>query len=156
MVALETEAGFHRKTAVDCFNETWKYIRKKRRTSDDDHMMLNLAHASRYHWGLVGGPTNLAVGDWQISRVYASLGQSVLALRFAKSSLQTCQKNQLKDILHTANEAMARAHAVAGDYAAARRYLSKAKTQLRRLKLDKEDRRIYIGQILETEKLLGK
>jgi len=115
-----------------------------------------LAHASRYHWGLVGTPTNQAAGDWQISRVYATLNQPTLALHFAKSCLELCEKNDLSDTIHTAYEGMARAHAIGGDYKSAREYVAKAREQLAHLTgLDEEDRKTYSDQILETERLIG-
>lgn len=156
MPISNAERRFHRKIAARCFNETWNYLGKKDRDPDDDRQMLHLAHASRLHWGLVGTPSNLAVGDWQISRVYASLNQPELALQFAKASLDTCKRNHLAELMHTANEAMARAYVVAKDYPNARRYLVKASEQLRELRLTDEDRKVYQDQIRETKKLIDK
>jgi len=152
----ENDLEFHRKTAMKCFNEAWDYLDKKSRDAREERQMLNLAHASRYHWGLVGTPTNQAVSDWQISRIYATLNQPNLALQFAKSCLETCEKNALSDTIHTAYEGMARAHAIGRNYKSAREYVAKAREQLARLTgLDEEDRKIYSDQILETEKLIG-
>jgi hypothetical protein len=152
----ESELEFHRKTAKQCFNEAWDYLDTKSRDAQEERQMLHLAHASRFHWGLVGTPSNQAVGDWQISHVYAALDQPNLALRFAKSCLETCEKNGLSDTLHSAYEGMARAHAIAMDYKSAREYVAKAREQLARLTgLDEADRKIYSDQILETEKLIG-
>jgi hypothetical protein len=61
VVLSKREREFHRKMAVRCFNETWDYLEKKKRTEQDDQEMLQLAHASRHHWGLVGTPRNKAV-----------------------------------------------------------------------------------------------
>jgi hypothetical protein len=58
----ESEHDFHRKTARECFNEAWNHLVKKDRDSIDEQQMLHLAHASRYHWSLVGAPSNMAVG----------------------------------------------------------------------------------------------
>ena len=116
--------------------------------------MLHLVHASRFHWGVVGTPANQAIGDWQISRAYALVGQPNLALRFAKSSLEICRRNSLFGLTHTAHEAMARACAVAKDYPAAKRYLDKARRQLADLDLDEGDRATYAEQIRETETLI--
>jgi len=116
--------------------------------------MLYLAHASRYHWGIIGTPRNRAVGEWQLSRVYADLGESRLALQFAKSSLATCRKNGLAEVIHTANEGVARAYAVARDYEKARSYLDRARGQLQKLSLSREDKKIYSDQIRETERLI--
>ena len=147
---------FHRETAKKCFNETWDYLEKKVRTGQDDQRMLRLAHASRYHWGLVGSFRNKAVGDWRISRVYAALKQPSLSLMFAKSSLEICKKEKLPEVLATAYEAVARAYAVAEDYPAARRYLKLARNQLGILGLKAEDKKVYLSQIDETEKLIAR
>lgn len=152
----KVEREFHRKVAVGCFNRGWDYLEKKDRSVKDNLEMLCVTHASRYHWGLIGTPRNLAIGEWQISRVYADLGQPHLALQFAKSSLVICERNALTDIVHIANEAMARAHAVAKDYKRAKTYLSKARQQLDSLKLDEEEREMYLDQLRQTELLIGK
>jgi hypothetical protein len=97
-----TEQDFHRKVAAECFNRTWDYLEQKNRRPDDDQMMLNLAHASRYHWGLIGKPWNFTTGDWQISRVYAALNQPALALCFAKKALEISQRHNLSERLISA------------------------------------------------------
>jgi len=116
--------------------------------------MLNLAHASRYHWSFAGTPRNLAVGNWQISRAYAALNQSDLSLRFAKASLEIGEKNKLLDVIITAYEAMARAYATAKNYQLAREFIDKAKSYLHTSVLDEKDRGVYGGQIRETELMI--
>lgn len=154
-VLSKSEREFHRKTAIRCFNQTWDHLEKKTRTKRDDQEMLALAHASRYHWSLVGTPRNIAVGDWQISRVYAALKQPALALLFAKSSLEICKREGLSEVLATAYEAVARAHAVAKDHTTASRYLKLARNQLEGLDLGVEDRNVYLNQFDETGKLIA-
>lgn len=154
MPISRAEREFHRKTAVKCFNRAWDYLEMKSRTREQDREMLHLAHASRYHWGVVGAPRNRAVGDWQLSRVYAGLGQPTLALLFAESCMEVCRDQHLTELVPTANEAIARAYAVAGHRRNARKYLEKARRQLDLLVLDKTERRIYSKQIIETEALL--
>ena len=149
------EAEFHKKAASSCFNKAWDFLDNKSRSQEDDRQMLLHAHTSRYHWGLVGTPSNMAVGDWQVSRVYSDLKQPELALLFAKSSLDTCQKNSLTDLLLSAYEGMARAYATTIEIGEARRYLEMARKQLE-LVTDKEDRKIYGQQIDETEALIRK
>ena len=156
MVIPKAERDFHRKTAAAAFNRTWDYLEKKHRSPGDDAEMLQLAHTSRYHWGLVGTPLNQAVGDWQISRVYASLGQADLALVYAEKCLSACRKKGLGEIVPSAYEAVARACAVAKDPKRANEYLSKARTLLDRIPLDKEDRRIYLGQIEDTQQMIDR
>jgi tetratricopeptide (TPR) repeat protein len=150
----EQEREFHRKVAAQCFNKAWDLLDKKRRSDEDNLQMLYLSHASRYHWGLIGAPRNRAVGEWQLSRIYAALGQPQMALWFARSCLATCRNNDLSDIIHTAYEAMARASAVSKDYRRARRYLDKARRRLDESDLEKSDRGIYLDQIAETEGLI--
>jgi len=156
MRMTKEEREFHRKVAAQCFNKTWDYLDMKRRKAEADREMLHFAHASRYHWGLVGTPRNLAVGDWILSRVYAELRQSDLALRFAESALDICEKSEFNDIMHTANEAMARAYAVSGDYPMAKGYLDRARQQLDSLKLGRKDKSVYLGQIEQTALMMGR
>ncbi len=150
------ELDFHRKTARECFNGAWDYLDKKDRNVHDEQRMLDLAHASRYHWSFVGNAGNFAVADWQVSRVYAELNQPHLALHFARTALETCQKNNLSENLTSAFEGMARAYAVAKDYQSARDYISKAREQLRLSTADDEDKKVYSDQIRETEELIRK
>jgi hypothetical protein len=148
------DRAFHRKVGASCFNRAWDLMDKKNRTNADDLVMLHLAHASRYHWSLVGTPTNKAVGDWQLSRIYAALGHPELALAFARSCMQTCKEERLSEIEHTAEEAMARAYATGREFGRARQHLALARRKLDRLSLSKEDREIYLGQLRETETMI--
>lgn len=156
MRMTEAERKFHRKTAAQSFNKTWDYLDMKRRSPKDNEMMLHLAHTSRYHWSLVGTPRNQAVGDWQTSRVYAALGEPALSLQFARSSLEMAKKNKLSDAHSNAHEAMARAYAVASNKKLAKSHLNRARKMLKSLIIDDDDRKVYLGQILETEKLINR
>jgi hypothetical protein len=147
------ETEFHRKIAKQCFNGTWDLLDKKNRTPEEDRQMLLLAHTSRYHWAFVGNASNLVVGEWQISRVYASLKQAEPSLLFAKSALDLCIKNKLSDLLPSAYEGMARGYATANDNQQARDYIAKARKELELIK-DKEDRKLFADQISETEALI--
>ncbi|HBX67892.1 MAG TPA: hypothetical protein DEH25_00445 [Chloroflexi bacterium] len=113
---MAEDYDLHRKFAVDCFNGTWDLLDKATRTPEEAAKMIHMAHASRYHWGEIGTPVNFARGDWQISRVYAVLGEGENALKYAKSSLHTCLDHGIGDFdLAFAYEAAARAFAVLGD-----------------------------------------
>jgi len=152
----QSETEIHRKTAIKCFNEAWDYLDKKNRSSDDEQQMLHLAHASRYHWGFIGNAKNFAIGDWQISRVYAALGEPRLALHFAKSCLEITKKNNIVDNLPSAYEGMARAYAIAKDSKSARDYINKARAQLEKTpEMSAADKKVYADQIRETEELIG-
>ena len=151
----QDESEFHKKFAKKGFNEAWDYLDKKNRTAEDEQQMLHLAHASRYHWSFVGIARNFAVGDWQLSRVYATLNEPRLALLFAKSALDITKKNNLSDNLPSAYEGMARAYAVAKEKKSAMEYIKKAREALDKAKdMSTEDKKVYSSQIDETEALL--
>jgi hypothetical protein len=109
--------------AAQLFNETWRLLGLPDRSQDDISRMIGAAHASRFHWSQVPGhtPAHLARGDWLISRVYAELRRAEPALYHARLVLGTCQENGIGDWdLAFAYEALARAHAVAGERGRAR------------------------------------
>ena len=76
-----------RQLAVDLFNHVWTLLGTPGRSPETDDEMIHAAHASRCHWGEVGSPANLGRGEWQISRVYATLGRSEPALYHARRCL---------------------------------------------------------------------
>jgi hypothetical protein len=107
-----------RELGVRLFNATWELLRSR---ADDDRM-LHMAHASRYHWGEAPEckPENLARGEWMVSRVYTVLGRGEPAIWHARRCLDHCEENGIGDWdLAYAYEALARAHAVAGNAEAA-------------------------------------
>ncbi len=105
-----------RQLAVDLFNHVWTLMETPDRTAEQDDEMIHAAHASRFHWGEVGGPEHRARGEWQISRVYSVLGRAEPALHHARRYLDICEEHGIGDFdLAFAHEALARAHAVAGN-----------------------------------------
>lgn len=100
----------HAQFAANLFNETWSLLDNDDRTDEETFLMIHTAHASRYHWTKVGGPLELARGEWLISRVYAVLGMGDQALLHGQYSLDLCLDNSIKDFdLAFAYEAVARA-----------------------------------------------
>ena len=121
------EKKTHRQFAVDTFNHTWELLEKSDRTKEDEVRMLHSAHASRYHWGEVGNALNLTRGEWQISRVYSVLNRPEPALYHAQLCLDICLENKIGDFdLAFAYEALARASAITGNWAAAKEYITLA------------------------------
>jgi hypothetical protein len=111
-----------RQVAVDLFNHVWTLLDVADRTVEQEHDMVHAAHASRWHWGRVGGPEQWAVGEWQCSRVYAVLGHGEEALWHATRCLELSRADGVDDFVEaSAHEAMSRAFAVLGDMDAARR-----------------------------------
>jgi hypothetical protein len=105
--------------------------------------MIHTAHASRFHWGEVGGPEHRARGEWQCSRVYSVLGRDEPAIHHARRCLEICQEHAIGDWdLAFAYEALARAHAVAGDRDEADRYKELARGAGNAI-ADTEDREVF-------------
>jgi DNA-binding transcriptional MerR regulator len=138
-----------RRLAAKLFNGVWTLLETENRSRDDDDRMLHMAHASRYHWGQVGAPRNLARGEWQCSRVYAVLHRPEPSLHHARRVLDICQEHGIADFDITfAYEALARAHAVAGDADTARTMTERALATVDGIAED-QDRAIVLAD-LET------
>lgn len=106
----------HRRCATALFNGVWTLMEKGDRTPAEDEEMIHAAHASRWHWGVVGKPVNLARGEWLISRVYAILGKGPQAREHAKRYLEMCDESDLEEFDRAfAHEAVARAAAIEGE-----------------------------------------
>src|SRR5204863_5525705 len=118
-----------RTLAAGLFNHVWTLLETPDRTVEQDDEMVHAAHASRYHWGEVGEKVNLARGEWQCSRVYAVLGRAEPAVHHARRCLELAETavDAAPWDVPFAYEALARAHAVAGDDDEARRWLTKAR-----------------------------
>lgn len=124
------DPAVERSLAVSLFNHAWTLLDRADRTAAEDDELLHAAHASRFHWGRVGEPVNIARGEWQCSRAYAVLGRAEPALHHARRSLEVCLANPdgLDDFdLPLAHEALARAALVAGDLSTATEHLARAR-----------------------------
>ena len=144
---MDLDHDVERRLAAALFNSTWDLLEKPDRTPDDDLEMIHRTHASRYHWGRVGTPANLARGEWQCSRVYAVLGRPEPALYHAQLVVGICQQHGIGDWdLAFGYEALARAHAVAGDAAEARRCTEQALA----VKIGQEHERTLLRADLKT------
>src|ERR1019366_9855639 len=87
------DAAVETSLAASLFNGVWTLLENPGRTADDDLLMVHMAHASRYHWGRVGTAVNIVRGEWQCSRVYATLRRGEPALFHAQGALETCEAN---------------------------------------------------------------
>ncbi|WP_195576227.1 hypothetical protein [Paenibacillus sp. 1001270B_150601_E10] len=84
------EESHHLSCAKQLFNRVWDLMLKENRTEAEVDEMIHAAHASRYHWGVVGTELNAARGDWQLSRAYAVIGNGESALYYAKRCFELC------------------------------------------------------------------
>jgi hypothetical protein len=110
-----------RQAALDLFHRTWLYLDRDDRSAAHDAAMVACAEASLWHWRRVGAATQWAIGEWQCSRVYAVLGEGELALEHAVRCRDIAEADRVDDFVPaSAHEALARAHAVLGDFESAR------------------------------------
>jgi hypothetical protein len=139
--ALEPDT--QRALAVGLFNYVWTLLEKPDRSTHDDDVMVHAAHACRFFWNEIGEPVNHARGEWQISRVYATLDRAEPALHHARRCLEICEEHGIGDFdLAYAYEALARAHAVAGEDAQSARYAELAREAGTRIAED-DDRELF-------------
>ena len=139
MTQIELDQETERKLAASLFNHVWTLLETEERTPEQVDELIHAAHASRHHWGLVGKPEHLGRGEWQCSRVYSVLGRAEPALWHARRYLELCEQHGIADWdLAFAHEALARAHAVAGDEAGKERHLALARGAGERIAEDEE------------------
>jgi tetratricopeptide (TPR) repeat protein len=148
-LALPAGDRDRKRRAADLFNLVWKFLEKPDRTKADDETMVHAAHASRFYWGESGTAKNFARGDWQISRVYSTLGRAEPALHHAEQCLEQClaEPGDMEPWdLPYAYEALARAYAVAGDRDQSAHYLALAR-QLGEKIEDADDRELLLNDL---------
>ncbi len=138
-----------RKLAAALFNHTWDLMDKEDRTKEEEDRMIHAAHASRYVWEDIGTSQNRAVGEWQISRVYATLGRAEPAVYHAERCLELTEESGEGGFYRaSAYEGMARAHSVSGNAAEAERYIELAKREGEKV-TDKEEKDLLFSQLRE-------
>jgi len=131
-----------RQLAADLFNLVWTLLEQTGRTTEDDDRMVHAAHASRYHWGQVGGPEQFAIGEWQCARVYSVLGRAEPALHHARRCLEIATASAVPDwLIASAHEGLARAYLVAGQRESALASRAAAEAALANV-TDAEDRQV--------------
>ncbi len=149
------EQQWHRTFAITLFNLTWDLLDKADRTPEDDDRMVHAAHASRFHWGEIGTPLEFERGEWQISRVYAVLNRPEPALAHARRCLAICEESGIGDFdVAFACEAMARAHAVAGDAESARSYADLGMRAADHIE-DEGNKTHFLAELSGVEQMLG-
>jgi hypothetical protein len=97
----------------------------------------------------VGTTIHFSRGEWQCSRVYAELDRGEPALWHARRALEYCE--QAGDAaepfdLPFCYEALARAHAVAGEWDESRRWLERAREEADSIE-DDEDRELVLAAL---------
>ncbi len=116
--SLQLDSSLERDLAGSLYNYTWSLMVLPERDAVTDDQMVHAAHASAYHWMSVGEPRHHCRGEWLCARVYTLVGRAEPALHHARRCLALCEQHvsELADWdMAYAHEALARAHALAGD-----------------------------------------
>ena len=142
---------FHRKMAADLFNGVWALLEKEERNCAETDRMIHAAHASRFHWEFGGSPVNLAIGEWQCSRVHAVVNQPDAAVYHALRYLELAEDYQL-GAFHVAyaHEALARAYLLTNKEKAAH-HLERARAAV--AQITDEEERALVEKDLATIRL---
>jgi len=141
------DADAHRRLGKALFNYTWTLLELPDRTPDQVDDMLASTHASAWHWSHAGGTlANAARGQWQIARVYSTLGRGEPAVTHARRCLELAEAAVAAGVaddwdVPAALEGLARAQSVAGDLAAAAATLAKGREAAAAI-ADPEDRQL--------------
>jgi hypothetical protein len=129
--------------------KVWELLEKPDRSKAEDELMIYAAHASCYHWLIVGTGLHHQRAEWLISHVFAELGMAGPALGHASRCLELA--NELPHLMQDfdwayAYEAVARANALAGNQEEASRNVQKAE-ELGRAIANDEDKRIFLADL---------
>lgn len=143
-----------RAAAISLFNEAKSYIDLETRSQEEDRMMLATALGSLACWRKVGDEKNFSVSDWQVSRVYALIGDADLARIYGESALGFAKTGALEPFyVGFAYESLARAAFVAGDVSLARRHIASATARAGNV-ADVRDRQLLDTALADLESLL--
>ncbi len=140
-------AEAHRWFSTRCFNRAWERIDRPQRTDDENEEMIRLAHASLWHWTERADcrDRHIATGYWQLSRVYALVGEVQNARKYGRLSLDNAPPDE-PFFVGYAYEALARAELLAGNRDEAERYVAQAHRQAE-LIADSEAKQLLIDDL---------
>ncbi len=143
----------HKFFSADCFNNCWTYIDKgDKRTDEDNNAMIQIAHASLWHWTQRPDCTekNLSIGYWQLSRVYALIDDASCAKKYGEMCLETSPSDE-PFFMGYAQEALARAAKVGGDQKAAAKHLAEARKYAEKVE-DEQDKKLLDDDLSALQK----
>ena len=149
MKEIETPVFSHKQLAATCFNQVWDLLEKENRTPEEQEQMIHLCHSSFWHWTQADECTeqNLSIGYWQLSRVYAVVGQGENALNYAKRCISVSEEAGLAPFyIGYGYEAAARACIVLGQYDESQRYKESAYEYAEKM-TDVESKKLLVSDL---------
>ena len=125
----------HRPLAVACNNMAWElHARGRERNAEDTAAMLDIAAASRLHWGAAGTWLEVERADYCLALTHLDAGHADTALHHAARCLAACLTHEAPAYEHFfGHEALARVQAARGDRVAARHHAEAARAAYARL-----------------------
>src|SRR5882672_11645033 len=137
----------HRFFSAQCFNEAWDLIGKADRSAEEDEYLISVCHASLWHWRRRPdcASRHLSIGYWQLSRVYALVGEAADACKYGElcRDVSAAEGPLLRGY---ACEALARAAMAGGDRAAAIRLKREAHLLATQVE-DTDDRALLVNDL---------
>lgn len=130
----------HKYFSTLCFNQAWEFIdRAGERSTEDNLAMLHAAIASLWHWSQRADVSarELAVGHWQVSRVYCLLRQPHNARTYGLQSLKYA-RGLTPFYKGYAYETLARAEMIVNNRVIMHTHLEQAYEMLARIEDDEE------------------
>lgn len=139
----------HKYFSAECFNRAWDFIDKPVRKANEGDTMLQLSMASLWHWTQREDctPTNLSIGYWQVSRVYALLRNADQARHYGQLCLEAAKSEGVEPYYRgCAFEALARAELVADNEDGMEKYLIQAH-QIATALTDAEEKKMLLKDL---------
>ena len=139
-----------RRMAISFYNEAWDILDSSDRSPDAINELIDCAHASRHLWRTVGGVEQAAIGEWLVSRAYATAGMGAEAVRHAALALDLAESAEAASdwLVPSALEGRTRAELLAGGTEAARPWHARATASLEQIE-DPDDRALIQTQLDE-------
>ena len=150
MSADEAADKARRSMAISLYNQAWDILDSDDRSPEALNELIDCAHASRHLWRGVGGIEQAAIGEWLVSRSYATAGLGAEAVRHAALALQLAESSADRAdwLLPSALEGMTRAELIANGPEAANMWHARALIALESI-ADPEDRALIQAQLDE-------
>lgn len=93
----EEIAQSHRWHAIECNNIAWSLAENTTRSAGEDEEMLNAAHASAFHWAIIGTELNQVRAKLLLGEVHALLGNGQTALAYARQNYDYIKSHDQPD-----------------------------------------------------------
>ncbi|MGY5879165.1 MAG: hypothetical protein RTV31_02895 [Candidatus Thorarchaeota archaeon] len=146
-----TEDEFHKKMAIKSNNGIWPTLDKENPTEEELEDAMHMAHTARYHWSKVGTVVNAVRAEYMLARIYAHMKRGEPALFHANRGLKLTREAEKKDEwkdwdMPFIYEALARAHAAAGNKSDCKKYKDLAQKATDDVE-GEEDKKICQGEL---------